>query len=225
MEDDDSDDEEETIAAEPKQKRKDLSTLEDKTGDLASQAPTSVADFERLLLGTPNSSYLWIQYIAFYLGLSQADKAREIGQRALKSIHYREELEKLNVWVALLNLENTYGTEASLDAIFKDAAQSNDAKTIYLRLVDVYERSGKFEVSFSFLYLILDSDAHVTGGGGAVPKARQEVRTELKGVDAVWSILPHPRETDRSARSSSSFTEVSREAEAYVPACSAAIID
>lgn len=149
-EEEEEDSDEEAIVVPSKASHQDLSTLEDRTGDLASQAPTTVADFERLLLGSPNSSYLWIQYIAFYLGLSQTDKAREMGQRALKSIHYREELEKLNVWVALLNLENTYGTEASLDAMFKEAVQSNDAKTVYLRLVDIYERSAKFEVRAFF---------------------------------------------------------------------------
>ncbi|GAA5947174.1 hypothetical protein JCM10213_001449 [Rhodosporidiobolus nylandii] len=122
-----------------------VAALDDRTGDLDTQAPTSVADFERLLLGSPNSSYLWIQYIAFFVGLSQLDKAREIGKRALTSIHFREEQEKLNVWVALLNLENAYGDEESLEKVFRDAAQSNDAETVYLRLIDIYERSGKIE--------------------------------------------------------------------------------
>lgn len=127
-------------------RRKDLSTLEDRTGDLATKAPTSLADFERLLLGSPNSSYVWIQFIAYYVGLSQIEKAREISRRALKTINFREEQEKLNVWVAMLNLENSYGTEATLDTVFKEAIQANDAKTVYLRLVDIYERAGKFEV-------------------------------------------------------------------------------
>mgnify|MGYP001580326465 FL=1 len=134
----------EEVVAEPESKKRRKDVLEDTTG--ASQAPSSLADFERLLLGSPNSSYIWIQFVAYYLGLSQIDKAREIGRRALKTINFREEQEKLNVWVALLNLENTYGTEASLAELFTEAAQSNDAKTVYLRLVDIYERTGKFEV-------------------------------------------------------------------------------
>lgn len=123
-----------------------LTALDDRTGDLDTQAPTSVADFERLLLGSPNSSYLWIQYIAFFVGLSQLDKAREIGQRALRTINFREEGEKLNVWVALLNLENSYGDETTLETLFKEAAQRNDAKTVHLRMIDIYERTGKYEV-------------------------------------------------------------------------------
>ncbi|GAA5841896.1 hypothetical protein JCM11251_005414 [Rhodosporidiobolus azoricus] len=147
--DESSSDEEEapkpTAKAAGKKAATGLASLDDRTGDLDTQAPTSVADFERLLLGSPNSSYLWIQYIAFFVGLSQLDKARELGKRALTSIHFREEQEKLNVWVALLNLENAYGDEESLEKVFRDAAQSNDAETVYLRLIDIYERSGKIE--------------------------------------------------------------------------------
>lgn len=135
------DSEEETIEA-PAGKRS-KAVVEGPTS--ASSAPTSIADFERLLLGSPNSSYLWIQYIAFFVALSQVDKARAIGRRALKSINFREEQEKLNVWVALLNLENTYGNETSLEELFKEAAQSNDAKTVYLRMIDIYERCAKFD--------------------------------------------------------------------------------
>ncbi|GAA5868775.1 hypothetical protein JCM3774_003888 [Rhodotorula dairenensis] len=148
-------DEEEAAAAAPKaapsavaagkQKASNLSALDDRTGDLDTQAPTSVADFERMLLGSPNSSYLWIQYIAFFVGLSQLDKAREIARRAIRTINFREEQEKLNVWVALLNLENSYGDETTLEETFKEAAQHNDAKTVYLRLVDIYERTGKYD--------------------------------------------------------------------------------
>lgn len=117
----------------------------------------------------------------------------------------------MNVWVALLNLENSYGTEASLDAIFKEAAQSNDAKTIYLRLIDVYERSGKFEVR-SFLIRSLGSTlTHrrlSIGGGGAIPEAGEEVRAEFESVDVVRSILSHSRETDGGSRSPASLTQV-----------------
>jgi len=144
--DSDSDEEEVIPAANGKAAaRKDLSTLEDKTGELESTAPTSVADFERLLLGSPNSSFLWIQFVAFYVGLSQLDKAREVGRRALSAINFREEGEKLNVWVALLNLENAYGTQESLDELFKEAIQMNDAKTVHLKLVDILERAAKYE--------------------------------------------------------------------------------
>ena len=110
--------------------------------------PESNADFERLLLGAPNSSYLWIQYMSFQLPLSEVDKAREIARRAIKTINFREEKERLNVWIALLNLENVYGTDESLDAVFKEAARANDSKTVHLRLAAIFDQSDKPEASF-----------------------------------------------------------------------------
>lgn len=130
-----------------KRKRKHKEIEQDLTADLQTKTPESNADFERNLLGSPNSSYLWIQYMSFQLQLSEVDKAREIAQRALKMINFREEQEKLNVWIALLNLENVYGTEESLDSSFKDAARHNDSKTIHLRLAAIFDQSEKADVS------------------------------------------------------------------------------
>ncbi|KAL8818690.1 MAG: hypothetical protein Q9223_002727 [Gallowayella weberi] len=109
-------------ASQPKEKKRRKAELQiDRTGDLDAHGPQSGADFERLLMGRPNSSVLWLSYMAFQLQLSEVDKAREIAERALGTIHIREQDEKLNVWVALLNLENTYGTEEGLEMVFKRA--------------------------------------------------------------------------------------------------------
>lgn len=126
-----------------KKKRKEIE--QDLTAELHTKRPESNADFERVLLGSPNSSYVWIQYMSFQLQLSEIDKAREIGRRAIKTINFREEQERLNVWIALLNLENAYGTDESLDATFKDAARANDSKTVHLRLASIFEQSGKHD--------------------------------------------------------------------------------
>ena len=127
-----------------KKKRKEIEL--DLTADMDTKTPESNADFERLLLGSPNSSYLWIQYMSFQLQLSEIDKAREVAKRALQTISFREEKEKLNVWMALLNLENVYGTDESLETAFKDAARHNDSKTVHLRFASILEQSEKFEV-------------------------------------------------------------------------------
>lgn len=131
----------------PKRKKKHQHKIEqDLTTDMHSRAPESTADFERLVLGSPNSSFLWIQYMSFQLQLSEIDKARAIGKRALDVISFREEQEKLNVWIALLNLENTYGTDDTLEAMFKDAVRHNDAKTVYLRMAAILDDTQKHEV-------------------------------------------------------------------------------
>lgn len=131
----------------PRKKRKKKHEIEhDLTTDLHSRTPQSSADFERLLLSSPNSSFLWIQFMSFQLQLSEIEKAREVGRRALKAINFREEQERLNVWLAMINLENTYGTEQTLDLVFKDAAKANDAKTVYLRFAAILDDSQKQEV-------------------------------------------------------------------------------
>ena len=148
---DQSDDEENPTDKRRRKKRKEIEM--DATADMHTKLPDSNADFERMLLGSPNSSYLWIQYMSFQLQLSEIDKARAIGQRAIQTIHFREEQEKLNVWIALLNLENVYGTDTTIEAVFKDAARHNDSKTVHLRLATIFDESGKCEVCQGILLL------------------------------------------------------------------------
>lgn len=131
----------------PAKKKKRRHEIEyDLTADLHNRTPQSSADFERLLLSSPNSSFLWIRFMSFQLQLSEIEKARETGRRALQTINFREEQERLNIWIALLNLENSYGTEQTLDVVFKEAARANDSKTIYLRLASILEDTQKIEV-------------------------------------------------------------------------------
>ncbi|KAJ3136886.1 rRNA biogenesis protein rrp5 [Geranomyces variabilis] len=113
---------------------------------LNGDAPPEVAeDFERLLLGSPNSSYLWVKFMAFQLQMAEVEKARLVAERALKSIGFREEQEKMNVWVAFLNLENSFGTPETLQKVFERAIAMNEPKAVYLHLIRIYERTQKFE--------------------------------------------------------------------------------
>lgn len=125
-----------------KRKRRRAEIKIDKTGELDANGPQSTADFERLLLGQPNSSVLWLSYMAFQLQLSEVSKAREIAERALKTINIREETEKMNIWIGLLNLENTYGSDESLGDIFRRACQYSDSQEIHERLISIYIQSG-----------------------------------------------------------------------------------
>ncbi|KAJ9212611.1 hypothetical protein DTO166G4_5830 [Paecilomyces variotii] len=115
----------------------------DRTGELDARGPQTVADYERLLLGDPDSSLLWLQYMAYQIELGEVEKAREIAERALRSISIGQDTEKLNVWVALLNLENTYGNDDTLEEVFKRACQYNDSQDIYERMISIYIQSGK----------------------------------------------------------------------------------
>ena len=135
----------ESIQPQKKKKRRKPAIKIDQTGDLDAHGPQSTADFERLLMGRPNSSILWLEYMAFNLKLDEVAKARDIAERALRTIHIREEGEKLNVWIALLNLENTYGDAETLDAAFTRACQYNDSLDIHSRLASIYIQSQAYD--------------------------------------------------------------------------------
>ncbi|GFN12613.1 putative rRNA biogenesis protein RRP5 [Aspergillus tubingensis] len=139
----DSDDEEDSRPKKKKNRKPEIQV--DRTGDLDANGPQSVADYERLLLGEPDSSLLWLQYMAFQLELGEVEKAREIAERALRTITIGQDSEKLNIWVAMLNLENTYGNDDTLEDVFKRACQYNDTQEVYERTISIYIQSGKNE--------------------------------------------------------------------------------
>ncbi|NXN36663.1 RRP5 protein, partial [Rhinoptilus africanus] len=129
---------------EKQKKEKELCKLEAALMD-PSRQPQSADDFDRLVLSSPNSSILWLQYMAFHLQATEIEKARAVAERALKTICFREEQEKLNVWVALLNLENMYGTEESLMKVFERAVQYNEPLKVFQHLCDIYANSEKYK--------------------------------------------------------------------------------
>eukprot|EP00929_Paragymnodinium_shiwhaense_P112206 TRINITY_DN80467_c0_g1_i1.p1 TRINITY_DN80467_c0_g1~~TRINITY_DN80467_c0_g1_i1.p1 ORF type:complete len:1634 (-),score=459.42 TRINITY_DN80467_c0_g1_i1:187-5040(-) len=111
----------------------------------AANDPKSVEDFEKLLLTQGDTSIIWIRYMAFHLKMSDLVKARGVVERAVKHVGFAEAKERFNVWVAYMNLECTFGTEQTADAIFKRAASHNDAKEVHLQLARIHERNKKPE--------------------------------------------------------------------------------
>ncbi|XP_028075775.1 rRNA biogenesis protein RRP5-like [Camellia sinensis] len=109
---------------------------------LEKDIPRSADEFEKVVRISPNSSFVWIKYMAFMLSLADVEKARSIAERALKTINIREESEKLNVWVAYFNLENEYGypPEDAASKIFGRALQYCDPKKVHLALLGMHER-------------------------------------------------------------------------------------
>lgn len=128
-------------------RRKKAEIQVDRTAQMDANGPQTASDFERLLMGQPDSSELWTQYMAFQLQVSEPAKAREIAERALKTINIREEAEKLNIWTAYLNLENAYGTDETLEDVFRRACQYNDEQVVHERLTTIYIKTGKQNVS------------------------------------------------------------------------------
>lgn len=84
--------------------------------------------------------------MSHHLQRADVNEARETARRALNGIHYREEAEKLNVWIAWLNLENSYGSEEEMAKVFTEASAANDKKTLWLKTAEIYTESGKVEV-------------------------------------------------------------------------------
>jgi rRNA biogenesis protein RRP5 len=136
-------------ATKKKRKSKKATIKEDRTGDLDAFGPQSVADYERLLLGQPNSAELWVRYMVFQRELNEIEKARQIARRALATINPREEKEKLDVWTALLHLENDFAADDAMEATFKEACQHNDSREIHERMIKIYISAGKIEVRIS----------------------------------------------------------------------------
>jgi len=173
-----------------KKKRRKAEIKVDRTGELDAHGPQSAADFERLLLGQPNSSYLWLSYMAFQLQLSEVTKAREIAERAIRTIVHSKDTdtEALNVWVAYLNLENTYGSDETLEEVFKRACERNDAEEMHNRLTSIYIQSGKNEVcprSTTFR-----CTQRLTTPRKQTPSYKQWSRNTLKTLKSGSTMLP-----------------------------------
>ena len=62
----------------------------------ADENPETAADFERLVASSPNSSEIWIKYMAFHLSLADMDSARNVANRAFDRIEFRQEGEKVS---------------------------------------------------------------------------------------------------------------------------------
>jgi rRNA biogenesis protein RRP5 len=114
--------------------------------------PQNKDDFEQLILTDLNSSLSWIKYAAFNMEKGDNAEARIILARALKSISYREENEKLNVWIAYMNLELAFGSEESFHEIFRRAASVLDDKKVWISTATLLENSSKPEVRSPLAY-------------------------------------------------------------------------
>lgn len=63
--------------------------------------------------------------------------ARAVCERALKAVSFREEQERFNLWVSLINLEHKYGSGATLKAVSERACQNCNPKKVYLHMAEV----------------------------------------------------------------------------------------
>ncbi|TYJ18682.1 hypothetical protein E1A91_A09G140100v1 [Gossypium mustelinum] len=120
---------------------------------LEKDVPRTTDEFEKLVRSSPNSSFVWIKYMAFMLNSADIEKARAIAERALRTINIREETEKLNIWVAYFNLENQYGNppEEAVQKVFQRALQYCDPKKVHFALLGMYERTEQHKLAEELL--------------------------------------------------------------------------
>ncbi|KFY46775.1 hypothetical protein V494_00331 [Pseudogymnoascus sp. VKM F-4513 (FW-928)] len=182
----DSDEEGLTSASKKKARRKPLIKV-DRTGELDANGPQSTSDFERLLLSEPDSSQLWIEYMAFQVKLSELAKAREVAERAIRTINMREEAEKMNIWIALLNLENAYGSDDTTEEVFKRACQYNDAFEIHERLTSIYIQSGKHTKADELFQVLIKKFSQYPN---AWYNYAHFLHYTLSSPDRAWALLP-----------------------------------
>lgn len=140
----------------PKKKAKEEREQEIRAAEerlLENDIPRTADEFEKLVRSSPNSSFVWIKYMAFMLSMADVEKARSIAERALQIINIREENEKLNIWVAYFNLENEYGNppEEAVRKVFQRALQYNDPKKVHLALLGMYERTEQHKLTDELL--------------------------------------------------------------------------
>ncbi|KAG7297662.1 hypothetical protein JYU34_018377 [Plutella xylostella] len=197
-----SSDEEDTT--QPKKKRKKL-TVSEKLAKARAEdervralelargdAPASVEGYERALLASPDDSRLWISYMALHLQATEIEKARAVARRALSSISFREEQEKLNVWLALLNLENRFGTKETMQKTLEEALQMNDTYEVHSKLLDIYADTAKVQELSTLIDLM--TRRYKTSGcftrcgaaayrAGLVDAARRAMQHAIKVLD------------------------------------------
>jgi rRNA biogenesis protein RRP5 len=115
----------------------------------------SVEKYEKQILSDPNNSIFWIQYAAYILDKLNLSSARKIFERALQTIDIARTKDKYQVWVAYMNLENTYGTQDTFKQIVERALEVNEKKLIYIHLLSIYKQSGKYDLAFEAFKLAL----------------------------------------------------------------------
>jgi rRNA biogenesis protein RRP5 len=70
--------------------------------------------------------------MAMILDKLDIDAARRIAQRAVKSVSMSNDADKLNIWIAFMNMESQFGTQESLEGVVKQALEVNDRQKVYL---------------------------------------------------------------------------------------------
>ncbi|KAL2923175.1 rRNA biogenesis protein RRP5 [Bienertia sinuspersici] len=147
--------------------------------------PRTSDEFEKVVRSSPNSSFVWIKYMQYMVSMADVEGARSVAERALKTINITCETEKLNVWVAFLNLENQYGSprEEAVVRLFQRALQFCDHIKLHFELLGLYERTDQNKLADELLDKM-------------VKKFKQSCEVWLRRIQ--WLLKQRPEEVDKT---------------------------
>merc|ERR1719183_682770 len=83
--------------------------------------------------------------MSFLLDQTEINRARQVGERALKLIDLSQQEERFNVWSAMLSLERVHGDDITRDACFRRAVQGSDSKEVFIHLAEMHEHGADTE--------------------------------------------------------------------------------
>lgn len=169
----------------------------------------TIEEFEKRLVGSPNSSLLWTKYMSTALKLVDLAKARKIAERAIQTISFREEEEKMNIWVAYLNLENLYGTPESMKKVFERSVMYCDPRTMYMQLARIYIHNEKRPEAEQVFQTILKKFGQSCKVWVAYAEFLfpQDIGAARKLLPAALKTLPKRKRTNRHKFALSNFTD------------------
>ena len=88
--------------------------------------------------------------MSFQVGLTELERAREVAERALRTIEMSQEAERFNVWAALLNFEKAHGSDQTfLDAFRRAVAGTSSPHRVHLHAASLHERAGDATLAYS----------------------------------------------------------------------------
>ncbi|CAJ0938990.1 unnamed protein product, partial [Mesorhabditis belari] len=107
--------------------------------------PENESEFGIMLQRNPNSAQLWIRFMGYFLNKNDLTSARSTAQRALKSINYREDTERLAMWTAYLNMEISFGSGDSWKPVFEEACNNADSLKMHKQTAAALALKGRNE--------------------------------------------------------------------------------
>lgn len=151
----DRDDEHNRLTAQQKAAALEAETRRKEELILLDAAPQTAADYERLLAGTPESSHIWIRYMAMYVDRAQLDEARAVADNAVRKIPVAAEGERINVWLAKVALEERFSGPEAATALLKQAILRNDPDKLLLQYCAGKIKQGGYKEAMEGFELLL----------------------------------------------------------------------